>query len=114
MKHEAFYATAATVIPVLYLVLVFQTRSWSVQRSHRRWVTTFWTVFVSALLIWAIFAEVEAFHALEHLTDRPWRRTVISTSIISMLGGVLWVGLETALSQRSDTERAQREENSQA
>lgn len=69
MKHEAFYATAATVIPVLYLALVFQTGWWSVERSHRRWVTAFRMVFISALLIWAMFAEFEAFQAFEHLKD---------------------------------------------
>ena len=70
-------------------------------------------VIISVLLIWAIFAEFEAFQALEHLEDSPWRRTVISTSIMSMLAALLWAGLEVALSRRSGTERGQGEENSQ-
>jgi len=28
MNHEAFYTTAAQVIPVLFLVIVFETRTW--------------------------------------------------------------------------------------
>ena len=65
------------------------------------------------LLIWVVFAEFEAFQALEHLNDSPWRRTVISSAILSMLAATLWAGLEVALSRRSGTERAQGEEDSQ-
>lgn len=97
MKHQAFYETAAQVIPLLFLVLVFETRSWSVLPTSSRRLRIYRRTLVGALVTFAVLGEYVALTALRDLKDADWRVGIVSGALTSLLGGTLVAGLEAAL-----------------
>jgi hypothetical protein len=98
MDHESFYATTAQVIPVLWIVLVFQIRFFGTQTEekgasdvepnevHRSTgtMTLVMIVFVG-IVMW--LAEALAIAALQSESDSSLSRLVIQLAIVS--GGFL-------------------------
>jgi hypothetical protein len=81
----AFYSAAATVIPVLFLALVYQTRYLRRPESHHRWLPLFQSwVAVSAMLV-AAAGEVAALHVLE--TQTPTLKDQHTVAITLILFG---------------------------
>lgn len=98
MDHESFYATTAQVIPVLWVVLVFQIRLFGTQAEekgasdvepdevHRSTGTMTLVVIVFiGMLMW--LAEALAIAALQSESDSSFSRNVIQLAIVS--GGFL-------------------------
>src|SRR3954453_4013076 len=114
MNHEAFYTTAEQVIPVLFLVIVFETRTWGFVRApgllgHVQQAVVNVSFYVS------LTAELVALFALWSLDDDPVFRGFIFLGLFLLMVGVGVAGLErlTAIEQRSEglgTERAQDDE----
>lgn len=98
MDHESFYATTAQVIPVLWVVLVFQIRLFGPQTEekgasdvepsevHRSTGTVTLVVIVFiGMVMW--LAEALAIAALQSESDSSFSRAVIQLAIVS--GGFL-------------------------
>jgi hypothetical protein len=95
MTHEAFYSTAAQVIPVMWIVLVFQLKFFGdkaerdgvarvePEESHKQ--TPTWTLIFIVLvgfLLWT--AELDALYALLDDADSDFTRQWI---ILALVGG---------------------------
>ena len=98
MAHESFYATTAQVIPVLWIVLVFQIRLFGTKAEekgasdvepdevHRSAGTTTLVVIVfTGMVMW--LAEALAIAALQSESDSSFSRLVIQLAMVS--GGFL-------------------------
>lgn len=65
MKHADFYATAATVIPVLYAILLFQTHTLVPGFAHRNPVRrAVGRLVVLAFVVLPLLAKTDAMYAL--------------------------------------------------
>lgn len=98
MDHESFYATTAQVIPVLWIVLVFQIRLFGPQTEEKgasdvepsevhRSTGTMALVVIAFMGIVMWLAEALAIAALQSESDSSFSRTVIQLAIVS--GGFL-------------------------
>lgn len=98
MDHESFYATTAQVIPVLWIVLVFQIRFFGTQTEEKgasdvepnevhRSTGTMTLVMIVFIGIVMWLAEALAISALQSESDSSLSRNVIQLAIAS--GGFL-------------------------
>jgi hypothetical protein len=98
MDHESFYATTAQVIPVLWIVLVFQIRFFGTQTEEKgasdvepnevhRSTGTMTLVLIVFIGIVMWLAEALAIAALQSESDSSLSRLVIQLAIVS--GGFL-------------------------
>ena len=101
MPHEAFYATAAGVIPLFLILLVFQTREYRLGAAEgwRR----LYAVLVGADIVFAGVAEVVAMFALFRLQDRTWERDVVFLAVAGLTGVVVMAGLKVSAARRKSS-----------
>ena len=99
MPHEAFYATAAGVIPLFLILLVFQTREYRFGAAEG-WRRPVYAVLVGADIIFAGFAEVVAMYALFRLHDGTWERDIVFLAVAGLSFAVVVAGLKTSAARR--------------
>jgi len=102
MPHEAFYATAAGVIPIFLILLVFQTREYRYGLTEG-WKRPFYAVVVGADIIFAGAAEIVAMFALFRLQDRTWERDFVFAAVAGLSGFVVFVGLKVSAARRESS-----------
>lgn len=102
MPHEAFYATAAGVIPLFLILLVFQTREYRVG-AVEGWRRPVYAVLLGADIIFAGVAEVVAMFALFRLQDRTWERDVVFLAVAGLTGVVVIAGLKVSAARRKSS-----------
>ena len=102
MPHEAFYATAAGVIPIFLILLVFQTREDRYGLAEG-WKRPFYAVVVGADIIFAGAAEIVAMFALFRLQDRTWERDFVFAAVAGLSGFVVFVGLKVSAARRESS-----------
>jgi hypothetical protein len=102
VPHEAFYATAAGVIPLFLILLVFQTREYRIG-SAEGWRRPVYAVLVGADIVFAGFAEVVAMFALFRLQDRTWERDVVFLAVAGLTGVVVIAGLKVSAARRKSS-----------
>ena len=95
MPHEAFYATAAGVIPIFLILLVFQTREYRYGAS-KGWRRPVYAVLVGADIIFAGAAEIVAMFALFRLHDRTWERDFVFAAVAGLSAYVVFAGLKVS------------------
>ena len=95
MPHEAFYETAAAVIPLFLILLVFQTREYRVGAAEG-WRRPVYATLVGADIIFAGFAEIVAMFALFRLHDRAWERDVVFLALVGLTVTVVFAGLKAS------------------
>ena len=99
VPHEAFYATAAGVIPLFLILLVFQTREYRIGAAEG-WRRPVYAVLVGADIVFAGVAEVVAMFALFRLQDRTWERDVVFLAVAGLTGVVVIAGLKVSAARR--------------
>lgn len=99
VPHEAFYATAAGVIPIFLILLVFQTREYRFGNVEG-WRRPVYTVLVGADMIFAGVAEVVAILALFRLQDQSWERDFVFLAIAGLTAYVVIAGLKLNAARR--------------
>jgi hypothetical protein len=86
MNHEAFYATAATTMPVLYIFT--QLTGGPLRRAfdpdEALWKSLL-SGFVLLPVFYAVFAEALALWELSHSEDLGWIRSVVSLALWMLL-----------------------------
>ena len=95
MPHEAFYETAAAVIPLFLILLVFQTREYRVGAAEG-WRRPVYAVLFGADIVFAGVAEVVAMFALFRLQDRTWERDVVFLALVGLTVTVVFAGLKAS------------------
>jgi len=101
MSREAFYSTAAQVIPVIWIILVFQLKAFgdkidkhgagsvTPENSHRRapvWFLIF--LVLQGVLLW--MAELAALGALMEISDGAFSRGLVHVALFSGLSTVFY------------------------
>jgi len=99
MPHEAFYATAAGVIPIFLILLAFQTREYR-YGTTKGWKRPVYAVLVSADMVFAGAAEVVAMFALLRLQDRAWQRDFVFAAVAGMTAFVVYAGWKVSAARR--------------
>jgi hypothetical protein len=99
VPHEAFYETAAAVIPLLLILLVFQTREYRVGAAVG-WRRPVYATLISADIIFAGFAEIVAVFALFRLYDRSWERDVVFLNVAGLTVVLVIAGLKASAARR--------------
>jgi len=99
VPHEAFYATAAGVIPLFLILLVFQTREYRFGAAEG-WRRPVYAVMVGGDIVFAGFAEVVAMFALFRLQDRAWERDLVFLCVAGLSFAVVIVGLKASAARR--------------
>jgi uncharacterized membrane protein YozB (DUF420 family) len=99
VPHEAFYATAAGVIPIFLILLVFQTREYRFGAAEG-WRRPIYAVVVGADIIFAGAAEIVAMFALFRLHDRTWERDFVFAAVAGLTAFVAIVGLKASAARR--------------
>jgi len=102
VPHEAFYATAAGVIPIFLILLVFQTREYRYGATEG-WRRPFYAVVVGADIIFAGAAEIVAMFALFRLHDRTWERDFVFAAVAGLTAFVAIVGLKVSAARRKSS-----------
>jgi hypothetical protein len=104
VPHEAFYATAAGVIPLLLILLVSQTREYRVGAAEG-WRRPVYAVLLGADIVYAGFAEILAMFALFRLQDRTWERErdVVFLAVVGLTGVVVIAGLKVSAARRKSS-----------
>jgi Ca2+/Na+ antiporter len=102
VTHEAFYATAAGVIPLFLILLVFQTREYRVG-AVEGWRRPFYAVLFGADIVFAGVAEVVAMFALFRLQDRTWERDVVFLAVAGLTVVVVIAGLKASVARRKSS-----------
>ena len=99
MPHVAFYATAAGVIPLFLILLVFQTREYRFAATEG-WRRPVYATLLGADIVFAGFAEIVAMFALFRLHDRAWERDVVFLALAGLTVVVVIAGLKTSAARR--------------
>jgi uncharacterized membrane protein YozB (DUF420 family) len=102
MPHEALYATAAGVIPIFLILLVFQTREYR-YGAAAGWRRPVYAVLVGADIIFAGAAEIVAMFALFRLHDRAWERDFVFAAVAGLTAFVVFVGLKVSAARRENS-----------
>jgi hypothetical protein len=102
VPHEAFYATAAGVIPLFLILLVFQTREYRVGAAEG-WRRPVYAVLFGADIVFAGVAEIVAMLALFRLRDRTWERDVVFLAVAGLTGVVVIAGLKVSAARRESS-----------
>ena len=102
MPHEAFYATAAGVIPLFLILLVFQTREYRYAAAEG-WRRPVYAILLGADIVFAGFAEIVAMFALFRLHDRSWERDVVFLALAGLTVVVVIAGLKTSATRRESS-----------
>jgi hypothetical protein len=85
LSHENFYVVAATIIPVLFIALIYQA---NVVDAYRRVNALFLLTFGSILVLDAFWGEAGALHTLSSGHASSHARTAVGTALV-FLGGTL-------------------------
>ena len=102
MPHEAFYATAAGVIPLFLILLVFQTREYRVGAAEG-WRRRVYAALFGGDIIFAGFAEIVAVYALFRLHDGTWERDLVFLAVLGLTVTVVLAGLKTSAARRKSS-----------
>jgi len=102
VPHEAFYATAAGVIPLFLILLVFQTREYRFGAAEG-WRRPAYAILLGADIIFAGFGEIVAMFALFRLHDRAWERDVVFLVVAGLTVAVVIVALKTSAARRESS-----------
>lgn len=102
MPHEAFYETAAAVIPLLLILLVFQTREYRVGAAEG-WRRPVYATLIGADIVFAGFAEIVAVFALFRLHDRSWERDVVFLAVAGLTVVLVIAGLKASAARRESS-----------
>jgi hypothetical protein len=102
VPHEAFYETAAAVIPLFLILLVFQTREYRFGAAEG-WRRPLYAILVGADLVFAGFAEIVALFALFRLHDGSWERDVVFLAVAGLTGVVVIAGLKASAARRESS-----------
>jgi hypothetical protein len=102
VPHEAFYATAAGVIPLFLILLVFQTREYRVGAAEG-WRRPIYTVLFGADIVFVGFAEIVAIFALFRLQDRPWERDIVFLALVGLTSTVVIAALRVSAKRRKSS-----------
>jgi hypothetical protein len=95
VSHEAFYETAAAVIPLFLILLVFQTREYRFGAAEG-WRRPVYAILTGADIIFAGFAEIVAVYALFRLHDGSWERDIVFLALVGLVVTVVIAGLKAS------------------
>jgi hypothetical protein len=102
VPHEGFYATAAGVIPLFLILLVFQTREYRVGTAEG-WRRPLYTVLFGADIVFVGLAEIVAMYALFRLEDRPWERDFVFLALVGLTSTVVIAALKVSTKRRKSS-----------
>lgn len=102
MPHEAFYETAAAVIPIFMILLVFQTREYRFGTAEG-WRRPLYAILVGGDLVFAGFAEIVALYALFRLHDGSWERDIVFLAVAGLTGFVVIAGIKANAARRESS-----------
>jgi hypothetical protein len=95
VPHEAFYETAAAVIPLFLILLVFQTREYRIGAAEG-WRRPAYAILLGADIIFVGFAEIVSVYALFRLHDGSWERDVVFLALVGLTVTVVFAGLKAS------------------
>ena len=88
MNHQSYYSTVAQVIPLLFLVIVFELRSVTIEPAKRLRTTILRTLLILGPVLASLVAEYLALDSLRTQADSSWRRALIDSIVIWQIGTI--------------------------
>jgi ABC-type uncharacterized transport system YnjBCD permease subunit len=97
MHHQSFYSTSASIIALLFLVLVVERGSFRARRTRSRVLTVIWALVTVGTVVFIVGGEFVAIDALESSSDSDTRRLIVVWAVRILLAEILILGVGVAL-----------------